>query len=245
MSNKDDHLIYESYTKPAGHETVDDILLETIDHIITALEGHGMLNIVAKPDRRQSAINKILKQKYGPLKTGPVEDISDKQKEFRKKYKPYLQGGPNLHRDEDEEQDDQEDFKTRLLRAIAQAGDADLNMPFEEQGEEDGHEKSKIAKEGTKGTQSDREKADVNDDEKIEPWEKKRANAIRKSQGKPHLCAKTVNHESYGPGHTIDARHAHPDVDGNIAWYVCEFKHGTEVVDTSDLEIVTIVEHTH
>jgi len=46
MSNKDDHLIYESYIRPAKQETADDILMETIDHIITALEGNGMLRLL-------------------------------------------------------------------------------------------------------------------------------------------------------------------------------------------------------
>lgn len=104
MSNKDDHLIYESYIRPIQQEETDDILLETIDHIITALEGHGMLKIVARPDR--GAINKILKQRHAKSKSDEGEDRED---------------------------EDKEDFKTRLLRAIAQAGDADLNMPFEEE----------------------------------------------------------------------------------------------------------------
>ena len=103
MSNRDDHLIYESYISPTKQETPDDILLETIDHIITALEGHGMLKIVARPDR--GAINKILKQRHAKSKPDEGESRDD---------------------------EDKEDFKTRLLRAIAQAGDADLNMPFEE-----------------------------------------------------------------------------------------------------------------
>lgn len=132
MSNRDDHLIYESYISPTKQEITDDILLETIDHIITALEGHGMLKIVAKPDR--GALNKILKKKFdGVVNKGPVEDNREKAKAARKKFKPYFQGGPNHHRDEDGEQDEEEDFKTRLLRAIAQAGDSDLNMPFEEE----------------------------------------------------------------------------------------------------------------
>lgn len=104
MSNRDVHLIYESYISPTKQETTDDILMETIDHIITALEGHGMLKIVARPDR--GAINKILKQRHAKSK-------------------------PDERGDRDDE--DKEDFKTRLLRAIAQAGDADLNMPFEEE----------------------------------------------------------------------------------------------------------------
>lgn len=128
MSTRDDQRIFESYTKPTNNKITDDILLETIDHIITALEGHGMLSIVNRPKRTD--INKILKKKFGTtIKTGPGVENREKIKQARKKYKPYIQGGPNHHRDEDEEED-QEDFKTRLLRAIAQAGDADLNMPF-------------------------------------------------------------------------------------------------------------------
>ena len=130
MSNRDDQRIFESYTNPTNNKTTDDILLETIDHIITALENHGMLKIVAKPDH--GALNKILKKKFGgAVKTGPGVDSRAKAKEFQKKSKPYFKGGPTLDRDEDEEGTDQEDFKTRLLRAIAQAGDADINMPFE------------------------------------------------------------------------------------------------------------------
>lgn len=105
MSNKDDKLIYESYLRPSQKETTDDILLETIDHIITALEGHGMLKIISRPDR--GAIKSILKRRHAK---------ADSEKE----------------RDHD---DEKEDFKTRLLRAIAQAGDSDLNMPFEEAGD--------------------------------------------------------------------------------------------------------------
>lgn len=110
---------------------------------------------------------------------------------------------------------------------------------------EDDHEKKKMAKEGTKGTKTDREKADINDNEKLEPWEKARANAIRKSQGKTHLCAKTVNHESFGPGATIHGQHAIPDVNGDIEWYMVEFKHGTEKVRTEDVEVIFAVEHHH
>lgn len=244
MSNKDDHLIYESYQGTTPDAPVDELLYETIDQLIAVLEGHG---ISIKPKFNTSELYKLIS------KMKSKAHGSDKPKES-----------------EHDESDDEEDKKRRMLRAISMAGDADYNMPFEETNHEDDRAalapgekrqkdgsvvdkdgkvvykpKPKVAKEGSKGTQSDREKADVNDDDKIEPWEKKRANAIRKNQGKPHLCAKTVNHESYGPGHTVHARHAHPDVNGNIAWYVCEFKHGTEVINTEDLQIVTIVEHTH
>ena len=110
---------------------------------------------------------------------------------------------------------------------------------------EDDHASGKLAKEGTKGTREDREKADVNDNNELEGWEKARANAIRKSQGKTHLCAKTVNHESYGPGATLHGQHAIPDVNGNIEWYMVEFKHGTEKVRTEEMDVVFAVEHTH
>jgi len=99
--------------------------------------------------------------------------------------------------------------------------------------------------EGTKGTKSDRKKADVDGDGEIEDWEKAKANAIRKSQGKKHLCAKVVNHESFGPGSCIHAQHAIPDVEGNIEWYMVEFKHGTEKIQTNDVEVVIALEHMH
>lgn len=131
MSTRDNQRIFESYTNPTNNKITDDILLETIDHIITALEGHGMLKIVAKPDHGD--LNKILKKKFGgAVKTSPDDDEHrERVKAARKKMRPYMQGGPHHDQDEDDEKDDREDFKTRLLRAIAQAGDADLNMPFE------------------------------------------------------------------------------------------------------------------
>ena len=122
-------------------------------------------------------------------------------------------------------------------------------VPYSDgKGEHDPKHKDKMpheVKEGTKGTKTDREKADVDDNGKIEGWEKAKTNAIRKSQGKTHLCAKTVNHENFGPGATIHAQHAIPDVDGDIEWYMVEFKHGVEKVYTEELEVVFAVEHNH
>ena len=122
-------------------------------------------------------------------------------------------------------------------------------VPYSDgKGDHDPKHKDKMpheVKEGNKGTKTDREKADVNDNGKIEGWEKAKANAIRKSQGKTHLCAKTVNHENYGPGATIHAQHAIPDVNGDIEWYMVEFKHGIEKVYTEDIEVVFAVEHNH
>ena len=122
-------------------------------------------------------------------------------------------------------------------------------VPYSDgKGEHDPKHKDKMpheVKEGTKGTKTDREKADVDDNGKIEGWEKAKANAIRKSQGKTHLCAKTVNHENFGPGATVHAQHAIPDVNGDIEWYMVEFKHGVEKVYTEELEVVFAVEHNH
>lgn len=216
MSNKDDHLIYESYSNPsADNDTPNDVVYETIEQTLNILEGKG---IVVRPKFSSKELYNIL--------------LKPRHKEQERREVKV----------DDEDEEEKEERKREMIRAISLAGDADYNMPFEE-GED--HEDEEEIEEGSEGTQSDREKADVDDDGDIEPWEKKRANAIRSNQGKPHLCAKTVNHESYGPGHTVHARHAHPDVNGNIAWYVCEFKHGTEVINTEDMEIVTVVEHSH
>ena len=103
--------------------------------------------------------------------------------------------------------------------------------------------KHEVAKEGNKGTKADRELADTDNDGKLADWEKAKTNAIRKAQNKSHLCAKTVNHENYGPGGTVHGHHAIPDVNGNIEWYMVEFKHGTEKIMTENLEIVFAVEH--
>lgn len=245
MSNTDNHLIFEQYsTKSPEQSTPDDIVYETIEQTLNLLEGKGFA--IRPKFSSKELYNLLLKPRN-----------KDQQKREVK-----------VDRDEQHEDDDRE---MRLMQAMQKFGHGtDYNTPFEEtdhskddpalapgdKRQEDGSvvdkdgkvvytPKPKVAKEGSKGSQSDREKADVDDDGEIEPWEKKRANAIRKSQGKPHLCAKTVMHETYGPGHTVHARHAHPDVNGNIAWYVCEFKHGVACVNTDDIDIVTIVEHNH
>lgn len=98
--------------------------------------------------------------------------------------------------------------------------------------------------EGTKGTEEERKKADVDNDGELKPWEKAKANAIRDEEGEEHLCAKEVKHESFGVGKCIPERHASP-VDGQVSWYAVIFEHGTEVVDTSDVEILLQTEHVH
>lgn len=210
-------------------------------------------------------------ERWDRLHRDEPEVVAGYRRGLGRGYKDIQKTAQSRYDKEKEEQRKSDERELQLMRAMQKFGHGtDYSTPFEETDhskdapalapgdkrhadgsvtDKDGKvvykPKTKVAKEGTKGTQSDREKADVDDDGDLEPWEKKRANAIRKSQGKSHLCAKTVTHEQYGPGHTVHARHAHPDVNGNIEWYVCEFKHGTEVVNTEDVDIVTIVEHSH
>ena len=89
-----------------------------------------------------------------------------------------------------------------------------------------------------------KDKADLDDDGEISDYKKKRSDAIAKSQGKDdHVCALKVSHESYGLGTPIHGRHAHPDENGNVAWYAVMFEHGTEVVDTIDVEVLDESSH--
>lgn len=89
-----------------------------------------------------------------------------------------------------------------------------------------------------------KDKADLNDDNKISKYEKKKADAIAKSQGKDdHVCALKVNSEQFGLGTPIHARHAEPDENGHVSWYAVMFEHGTEVVDTVDVDILDESSH--
>lgn len=99
--------------------------------------------------------------------------------------------------------------------------------------------------EGVAGSKKDREKADLDKDGDIEPYEKKRANAIRKSQGKEHLCATKVKHEKFGVGNCISEKHAYPDDNGHVSWYAIQFEHGIEVIDTVDLDVLEESSHGH
>ena len=89
------------------------------------------------------------------------------------------------------------------------------------------------------------EAADINDNDKLDGWEKARADKIAANDDDPdtHVCAKKVKHESFGEGTPIHARHAQPDADGNIAWYAVKFEHGTEVVDTINLDVLEEYNH--
>ena len=88
-------------------------------------------------------------------------------------------------------------------------------------------------------------KADLDKDGNINKYEKKRADAIAKNDDDPktHACATKVKHESFGEGTPITARHAQPDDDGNIAWYAVQFEHGTEVIDTVNLDVLEEYSH--
>jgi len=88
-------------------------------------------------------------------------------------------------------------------------------------------------------------KADVNKNNKLDGWEKAKADKIADNDDDPdtHACATKLEHSQYGVGTPITARHAQPDQDGNIAWYAVMFEHGTEVVDTVDVTILDETNH--
>ena len=89
-----------------------------------------------------------------------------------------------------------------------------------------------------------KKKADLDKDGKISGYEKKKADAIAKAQGKDdHVCALKVEHADWGLGTPIHARHAQPDEDGHVSWYAVMFEHGTEVVDTVDMDILDESNH--
>lgn len=87
--------------------------------------------------------------------------------------------------------------------------------------------------------------ADVNDNNKLDGWEKARADKIAANDDDPdtHVCATKLKHEQYGVGTPITARHAQPDQDGHVSWYAVMFEHGTEVVDTVDVTILDETNH--
>ena len=104
---------------------------------------------------------------------------------------------------------------------------------------------TQIQNEGVKGTKSDRDKADIDDDGDIDGYEKKRANAIRKSQGKEHLCATKVEHAEWGKGNPLKEQHT-LDEDGTVTHYDVMFEHGLEKdVSVSTLKILASSMHEH
>lgn len=58
-----------------------------------------------------------------------------------------------------------------------------------------------------------------------------------------HLCAKHVRSSLLGDGVVLEAQHAEPDEEGNIEWYMVEFKTGISKVYTEDLEIMIAEYH--
>ena len=92
-----------------------------------------------------------------------------------------------------------------------------------------------------------KKKADLDDDGKISGYEKKKADAILKNDkdkdNDKHVCALKVEHADWGLGTPIHARHAEPDENGHVSWYAVMFEHGTEVVDTVDMDILDESSH--
>ena len=92
-----------------------------------------------------------------------------------------------------------------------------------------------------------KKKADLDDDGKISGYEKKKADAILKNDkdkdNDKHVCALKVEHADWDLGTPIHARHAEPDENGHVSWYAVMFEHGTEVVDTVDMNILDESSH--
>ena len=65
------------------------------------------------------------------------------------------------------------------------------------------------------------------------------------AEGKSHNCATHVEHSEWGKGECIAENHAEPDENGHVAWYTVMFEHGTEKVNTSDVEVVQSSHHRH
>ena len=58
-----------------------------------------------------------------------------------------------------------------------------------------------------------------------------------------HYCAKHVRSTLLGDGVVLEAQHADPDENGQIEWYMVEFKSGIRKVYTEDLEIMLAEYH--
>lgn len=58
-----------------------------------------------------------------------------------------------------------------------------------------------------------------------------------------HYCAKHVRSNLLGDGVVLEAMHADPDENGDIEWYMVEFKNGIHKVYTEDLEIMVAEYH--
>ena len=75
-----------------------------------------------------------------------------------------------------------------------------------------------------------------------DPLDKQR-NKVPPVSEDQHLCAKHVRSSLLGDGVVLEAQHADPDAEGNIEWYMVEFKDGIHKVFTEDLEIMIAEYH--
>ena len=58
-----------------------------------------------------------------------------------------------------------------------------------------------------------------------------------------HYCAKHVRSGLLGDGVVLEGQHADPDNNGQVSWYMVEFKDGIHKVFTEDLEIMVAEWH--
>lgn len=91
--------------------------------------------------------------------------------------------------------------------------------------------------------------ADLDKDGKLSKYEKKKSDAILKNDKDPknddHICATKVEHAEFGIGQCISERHASPDENGHVSWYAVMFEHGTEVIDTVNVNVLEESSHHH
>lgn len=67
--------------------------------------------------------------------------------------------------------------------------------------------------------------------------------AVSEELESQHYCAKHVRSQLLGDGVVLEAHHADPDEQGNVEWYMVEFKDGIRKVYTEDLEIMLAEYH--
>ena len=72
---------------------------------------------------------------------------------------------------------------------------------------------------------------------------KRVAEEVEQAPEDTHYCAKHVRSGLLGDGIVLEAQHAEPDAEGNIEWYMVEFKDGIRKVYTEDLEIMIAEYH--
>lgn len=89
--------------------------------------------------------------------------------------------------------------------------------------------------------------ADLDKDGKLSEYEKAKSDAILKNDDDPdndkHICATKVEHRLFGKGDCVFAEHADPDESGYVSWYTVQFEHGTEVINTKDMDVLQESHH--